>query len=262
MSILIWCFFGGVLFPLISPLGIGFLVLGVVFIAVLLKVERRIKDPVFDLELFRSKPFTQSFLACLLISPMPCFCSNAIILFGSLGLGLSSTVTSTLALPKNLVFCFLPAFLSRLLGRSFRNFRPIFLACGATTAVGCAIASFWNGSTPVSVIYLTMILFGVSTSCQATTIQLNIQVYLPQEKLGIASALVSFGGSIGGALFNAFYNIIYNAKYAAAMEMGGGVHLSQAIIEVFTAVAVPTGVCGALIVLHTLFLVPREKRIS
>jgi len=258
--ILVWCFFGGVLFPRVSALGIGLLVAGAVLLVALFLVERRIQDPVFDLKLFRERPFTQSFLACLLISPMPSFCSTAIILFGSLGLGLSSTITSTLALPKNLVFCFLPTLLSAWLGKDFRWFRPIFLLCGATTAVGCAIAFFWDVSTPVLAIYLTMMLFGVSTSCQATTIQLNIQVYLPQEKMGVAAAMVSFGGSIGSVLFNAVYNIVYNAKYAWAEEMGGGIYLSQAVIEVFTAMAVLTGACGLLIVIHTLLLVPREKK--
>jgi len=259
-SILAWCFFGGVLFPRVSALGNGLIALGVILLWALIRVEKRIKDPVFDLELFRNRAFTQSFLACLLISPMPQFCSTAIILFGSLGLGLSSTVTSTLALPKNLVFCFLPALLSGWLGKDYRRFRPIFLACGMTTAVGCVIAFFWDVSTPVLVIYLTMLLFGVSTSCQSTAIQLNIQVYLPQERMGVASAMVSFGGSIGGALFSAVYNIVYNARYAWAMEMGGGVWLSQAVTEVFSAIAVLTGVCGGLIVVHTLILIPREKK--
>ena len=78
--------------------------------------------------------------------------------------------------------------------------------------------------------------------------------------MGVAAAMVSFGGSIGGALFSAVYNIVYNTKYAWAEKMGGGIYLSQAVIEVFTAMAVLTGVCGALIVVHTLCLVQKEKR--
>jgi hypothetical protein len=82
-------------------------------------------------------------------------------------------------------------------------------------------------------------------------------VSLPQEALGIATAMVSFAGSIGGAVFNAFYNIIYNSKYAEAVELGGGEHLSHAVAEVFSSMSVLTAVCGALIVLVTFVLIPK-----
>lgn len=258
-AILIWCFFGGVLFPRGSALGIALLVVGVILIVILLRVEKRIKEPLIDLNMFRRKPFAQSALACFLIAPMPTLCSSILILFGSMSLGLSNTVTGTLALPKNILFALLPAVLGTWLGRDFRRFRTIFLLCGMTTAVGSFIAAAWNVSTPILAIYLTMLLFGVSTSCQATAIQLYVQVSLPQEELGVAAAMVSFAGSIGGAIFNAAYNIVYNSKYAAAMELGGGEHLAHAISDVFSSMSVLTGVCGALIVIVTLLLIPKGR---
>lgn len=257
--ILLWCIFGGVLFERGSAVGIALLAAGAVLLVALFRAESRIKEPLIDLKMFRYKPFTQSFLGSILISPMPNLCSSILILFGSLGLGLSATVTGTLALPKNIIFSLLPAVLGSWLGRDFRRFRTIFLLCGITTALGSFICASWSVSTSVLAIYLTMILFGVSTSCQATALQLYIQVSLPQEQLGTASAMAAFSGSVGSAIFNAVYNIIYNAKYAAAMELGGGEHLAHAISDVFSAMAILTGVCGALIVVVTFLLIPKGK---
>lgn len=256
-AILIWCFFGGVLFPRVSVLGIALIVMGAILIVTLFWVEKRVKEPLIDLGMFRRKPFAQSALACFLITPMPTLCSSILILFGSVSLGLSNTVTGTLALPKNILFALLPSVLGTWLGRDFRRFRTIFFLCGATTALGSFISATWNISTPILAIYLTMLLFGVSTSCQATAIQLYVQVTLPQKELGVAAAMVSFSGSIGSAIFNAAYNIVYNSKYAAAMELGGGEHLAHAITEVFSSMSILTGVCGALIVAVTLLLIPK-----
>lgn len=259
-SILAWCFFGGVLFPRVSAIGITLLVLGGIFLVILLRAESRIEEPLLDLKMFRHKAFTASFLTYLFIAPMPNLCSSVLILYGKMGLGLSATVASTLAMPKNIVFCILPTFMGIWLGRQYKNFRRIFILCGATIAIGSFISASWGLDTALIAIYLTMILFGVATSCQATAVQLCVQVSLPQKDLGVASSMVIFGNSVGSALYNAFYNIVYNSKYNAAMALGGGEHMAQAMTDVFSAMSILSAVCGVAIVILNILIVPQQPQ--
>ncbi len=257
--ILAWCAFGGTIFPRVSPIGIGLLALGVALFAVLLIVERRVKDPLLNLKLFRLKPFSMSFWAYLLIAPMMCLCSAQLVLFGQRAIGLTAAVSGTLAVPKNLMFLIFPSMLGAWISRDHHRFRPAFLVCGTAITVACAIASTWTVSTPILAIYLTMIVFGVGSCFQAVSIQPYMQVSVDPRDMGIASAMILFANSFGVAIFNAVYNIFYNARYAAAVEMGGGEHLATAMADTFSAMAIFSAVCGAILVVLALVLIPRRR---
>jgi len=257
--ILAWCFFGGLLFPRGSALGIALLVGGVVLLGVLLRVERRISEPLLDLNMFRYKPFIVASVSFVLFPFFANLCSSLLILYGKTTLGLSATMSASLALPKNLMFSLIPPFVGAWLGRDYARFRPVFLSCGGAMAVGSLIAATWNGNTPVLFIYLTMVIFGVS-SCSTNTFPLYVQVTLPQKDIGIASSMVMFFNAFGGALYNALYNIAYNGRYQEAMAQGGGEHLAKAINEVFSQMALWSALGGIIVVALAFFLVPGRKR--
>lgn len=257
--ILAWCAFGGSLFPRVSSVGIGLLAAGVLLLTALLLVERRARDPLLNLELFRGKPFAMSFWAYLLIAPMMCLCSSQLVLFGQRAMGLSATVSGTLAVPKNLMFLIFPSVLGVWIARDRRRFRPAFLICGAAITVACAIAAAWTQNTPLWAIYLTMLVFGVGSCFQAVSIQPYMQVSVDPANLGIASAMILFSNSFGVAIFNAVYNIFYNARYAQAVDLGGGEHLAAAMADTFSAMAAFSAVCGAILFVLALALIPRGK---
>jgi MFS family permease len=257
--ILFWCSFGGSLFGWLSPVGVLLLVGGVVFFLGLIWYERRVADPLINLKLFRNRNFTMSFSAHFLIAPMMCLCSGTLVLFGQMSLGLSATVSGTLAMPKNILFLILPTFFGAWIAKDNQRFRTAFLGCGICITVASLIASFWAVSTPVYVIYLVMIIFGIGSSCHTVAIQPYMQLAMEPENLGIATALVLFANSFGVAMVNGVYNIFYNAKYAAAMEAGGGAHLAQAIAETFSVMAVLSAICGVILAVVTVILIPRRS---
>lgn len=256
--VLSWCAFGDILFSRLSPVGTGLLILGAALLAALLYYERRAKDPLFNLALFQNSHFAMSFLTHLLIAPMVCLCSSVLALYGQVGLGLSATISGTLALPKNILFVLLPSLLGAWIARDQRRFRTAFLTCGGAIALASLLSSVWDTHTSVLTIYLVMILFGIGTSCQSVCIQPYMQMSVPPSDMGIAAAMVQFANSVGTVIFNAFYNIFYNARYSAAMELGGGEHLAQAISQVFSLVALLSAASGVLIVLFTLLIVRAE----
>ena len=257
--VLAWCALGGSLLDRTSPPGLGVLALGVVLLALLLRWEQRCSDPILDLKLFRNRNFAMSFSAHLLVAPMMCLCSSVLALFGQVGLGLTATVSGTLALPKNILFLILPTFLGTWVGRSDRRFRTAFFGCGAAISIASLLAAFWNVQTPIWVIYAVMLIFGLGTSLQAVSIQPYMQMAVDPKDMGIAAALLLFANSIGVVLFNAFYNIFYNAKYQAAIETGGEALLPDAIAETFSAMAILSCVCGAILCAAALLLIPARR---
>lgn len=261
-GVLSWCAFGDDLFPRASATGLALLLGGVALLAFLLGwYERRVPDPLIDLTLFQNRNFSMSFSAHLLIAPMMCLCSSVLVLFGQMGLGLSATVSGTLALPKNILFIILPTFLGAWVARDHARFRITFLGCGMAVAIASALAATWNTATPIGTIYPVMLIFGVGTCCQAVSIQPYMQMAMEPQRMGIAAALLLFANAAGVAIFNAFYNIFYNSKYAQAMALGGGTRLiGEAISQVFSAMAILSAISGVLLAAITLILIPRQGR--
>ena len=255
-----WCSLGGIVFQRGSALGVALLAMGLLLGVLLFWREKQAPDPLIDLTLFRRRHYAVSFAVQMLIPPMVYLCSSVLVLFGQSVMGLSATASGTLAMPKNLLFCVLPSFLGGWISRDKYRFRAVFVLCGAAIVAGSLISAAWSSATPLSVIYLTMLIFGVGTSCQSVTIQPYMQLGVEQDRMGTATANLLFGSSIGGTVFSAVYNIFYNIKYAAAAAQGGGEHIAQAIAETFSAAAIFSAICGLLIMLAVLLLIPGKKK--
>lgn len=255
--VLSWGSFGGLLFPRASVLGLSLLAAGAVFLVVFCLHERRAKDPVLDFSMLRNRNFTVSCGLYIAVAPMVQLCSTGITLFGQKGLGMSATVSSTLAMPKNLLFLVLPSVMGAWLAKDTRRFRTVFLLCGTTIALGGVFAATWNSATPLVLIYLGMLIFGVSTTCQSVGVQPYTQLTISNEEMGSAMGSLQFASALSGMVYTVIYNILYNTRYNAAMAAGGGEHLSQAITEVFSSLALITAGCGIFVIVLTLWMIPR-----
>ena len=255
--VLSWASFGGLLFPRISPLGLGLLGSGAVLLAIFFLHERRAKDPVLDFSLLRNRNCAMSCGMYIAVSPMVQLCSTGITLFGQKSLGMSATVSGTLAMPKNLLFLVLPSVMGAWLARDTRRFRSVFLLYGVTAGLGGLFASTWSSATPLVLIYLGMLIFGVSTTCQAVGVQPFTQLTVSNEDMGGAMGSLQFASALSGMVYTVIYNVLYNTRYDAAMAAGGGEHLSRAITEVFSNLSLITAGCGLAIIALTLWLIPR-----
>lgn len=254
-----WYSFGGTAFPRTSPLGLSLLAAGFVFLALLIFHERRIPYPLLTPRLFSSRNFTVSFSVQFLIPPMVYLCSSMLTLYGQSVRGLSAAASGTLAMPKNLLFCFLPMVLGSALAKDRGRFRGVFLLCGGTICLGSLCMAAWTANTPMLLIYLTMMIFGVGTSCQSVSIQPYMHLGLDPADIGIATAMLQFGSSVGSVLFNAFYTIFYNSRFEAAAALGEA-GTAIAVSETFTALALFSAASGALIAAVAIVMVPRRRK--
>jgi len=213
-SLVVLCNFGGTAFPWISWVSGGLLVAFFLFSFLFIRRETHCADPLLDLSIFTDRNFDLSFACGFLIAPMVNLCSGYLVLFGQVALGLSSTVSSTLALPKNIIYLVLPTFLGIWVSKNTRRYKPAFLGCGALIALAGLLSAFWNISTGIITIYLVMILFGLATSCQSISMQPYMQLTIPPTRIGIASSLISFSTTLGSTLIGAVNTIYFNSRYA------------------------------------------------
>lgn len=255
-----WCSLGGIMFDRKSPIGIFMLVAGFLFLFGLIQYERRVPAPLLTPRLFRNRGFVVSFSVQLLIPPMVYLCSSVLILFGQTVLGLSAAVSGTLAMPKNLLFCILPMILGSFLAKDSNRFRLTFFLCGSAICLGSVIAATWTASTPLIGIYLTMLIFGLGTSCQSVSIQPYMHLEMDPQDIGIATAMIQFGSSVGSVLFTAFYTIFYNLKYASAVSAFGEAGIPLAVSQTFSALSLFSAVSGALIAAVAVFLIPKRRK--
>lgn len=257
-ALIVWCNFGDIYFGRLSLLGLVLLAAGCGLLLLLFRHEARAKDPIFDPRFFQNRSFLLSALTYLLIAPMVCLCSGTLSAYGQVALGLSATVSGTLALPKNLIFLLLPSFLGVWISKDQRRFKPIFLLCGGCIALASVFCCFWGTDTSVFVIYAVMVIFGVGTSCQSVVIQPYMQRTIPHEQIGSATAVLQFANSMGNVAFSAIYSMLYNARYLEATAPGGAGE-AAAIAETFASVAVVSVAAGLGICAATLLLIPRRQ---
>lgn len=257
--ILIWCNFGGTVFPRFSPGALCLLAAGAVLLAVLIWYEPHANDPLLNPKFFHNRNFTLSFITYLAIAPMVCLCSSTLVMYGQIALGLSATASGTLALPKNIIFFLLPAFLGTWLSKGPHRFRSAFLLCGGTIALGSLLCTFWDTKTSIWTIYGVMVIFGIGTSLQSVCIQPYMQRGIPAQELGSAISVIQFANSIGVVLFTSVYSILYNARYLAAIQPGGQ-GPAAAVAQTFSGLAFLSTLAGICICAATLHFIPSARK--
>ena len=172
-----------------------------------------------DLAIFKDRNFDLSFLCGLFIAPMVSLCSGTLILFAQVSLGLSSTLSSTLALPKNIIYLTLPTILGVWISKKYSRYRTAFLWCGLLMAIAGTCSALWTVNTNILTVYLVMIVFGLATSFQSVSLQPYMQLTIPPNRVGIASSLISFSTTLGSTLYSAVYTICYNSRYSISRNV-------------------------------------------
>lgn len=218
-SLVAWCNFGGSLFSWISPLSFLMLLFVILFFILFLIREKNCSSPLIDLAIFKDRNFDLSFLCGLFIAPMVSLCSSTLILFAQVSLGLSSTLSSTLALPKNIIYLTLPTILGVWISKKYSRYRTAFLWCGLLMVIAGTCSALWTVNTNILTVYLVMIVFGLATSFQSVSLQPYMQLTIPPNRVGIASSLISFSTTLGSTLYSAVYTICYNSRYSISRNV-------------------------------------------
>jgi EmrB/QacA subfamily drug resistance transporter len=199
--------------------------------------EPRRKHPLLDLRFFRSVPFSSATLlaVCAFASFAGFLFLNALYLQQVRGLSAFHTGLCTLPLAVAMMVC--APLSGRLVGS--HGTRPSLLAAGAGFLLSTLLLTGLSVSTPMVLILLAYVLFGVGLGMVNPAITNNAVAGMPLSQAGVAAAVASTGRQVGAALGVAVAGTVVSASHAKGSDFTQATH---PIWWIMTA-------CGAIILL-------------
>jgi EmrB/QacA subfamily drug resistance transporter len=199
--------------------------------------EPRRKHPLLDLRFFRSVPFSSATLlaVCAFASFAGFLFLNALYLQQVRGLSAFHTGLCTLPLAVAMMVC--APLSGRLVGS--HGTRPSLLAAGAGFLLSTLVLTGLSVSTPMVLILLAYVLFGVGLGMVNPAITNNAVAGMPLSQAGVAAAIASTGRQVGAALGVAVAGTVVSASHAKGSDFTQATH---PIWWIMTA-------CGAIILL-------------
>jgi EmrB/QacA subfamily drug resistance transporter len=205
-----------------SPLIVGLFAAAGLALVCFLVYEPRRQEPLLDLRFFRSVPFTSATLlaVCAFASFAGFLFLNALYLEQVRGLSAFHTGLYTLPLAVMMMIC---APLSGRLVGSFGT-RPSLLAAGAGFLVSSLLLTRLSLSTPMALLTLAYILFGIGLGMVNPAITNSAVTGMPLAQAGVAAAIASTGRQVGAALGVAVAGTVISTRHAGVAEFAQATH--------------------------------------
>ena len=200
-------------------------------------MSRVAKQPLLDLRFFHSVPFSSATLlaVCAFASFAGFLFLNALYLQQVRGLSAFHTGLCTLPLAIAMMVC--APLSGRLVGR--HGPRPSLLAAGAGFLLSTWMLTGLTVSTPMVLIMVAYVLFGVGLGMVNPAITNNAVAGMPLTQAGVAAAIASTGRQVGAALGVAVAGTVVTASRAQGSDFTQATHPIWWIM---------TG-CGAIVLL-------------
>lgn len=220
-SLVFYLNFGNVMFPRMSLIGIGLLVVGIVGLVALVIYEYRAENPVISVRLFRHKEFTVAWICHFLFTMYVVTASAYMVLFAQSVMKVSATVSSTLSMPQTICSAALASAVGMFIAKNRKNYRTAYMVMGLGGAIPLLVwAFFLRQDSPMIMIYAMTLLGGVAYACDQVINTPYLQTTMPRENYGAAQGMIAFAGSAGGTVCGAVAGAFLNS--GAPMEVSLG----------------------------------------
>jgi EmrB/QacA subfamily drug resistance transporter len=207
---------GATLREFASARNIGLLIVAALLAALFIYVERRARDPIVPLELFRNRVVAVSVTAGFLAGVAMFGAISFVPLFAQGALGSTATEAGSLLTPLMLSWVGLSIVGGRLLLKV--GYRPTTLAGLFLLTLGFALLSNFQRTTPRVWLYVDLILIGAGLGLTMLTLLIAVQQSVSRAQLGIATSLNQFSRSIGGAVGVAIMGAVLTAGLASHLQ--------------------------------------------
>ncbi|MGP4014718.1 MFS transporter [Saccharopolyspora sp. 5N708] len=196
-----------------SPVILGLLAVAVLSVLGVLGYEPRRVDPLLELRLFRSVPFSAAILMALFG-----LCGFSAFLFVTTQYlqdvrGMAALAAGLCLLPVGVLVVVLSPFTGRLIG-SHGPRLPLVVAGGAL-ALGGAASSWLGPATPLPVVLAIYLLFGIFLGTVNPPITNTAVAGMPRSMAGVAASLASAGRQTGTTLGVAIAGTIVGSALAS-----------------------------------------------
>jgi len=199
--------------PSLSMRSVSLSIVALVLLVFFVWIERRVKDPVVPLELFRNRVVAIS-IAIGFLAGIAMFGAITFIPLMAQGvLGATATQAGSFLTPLMLAWVISSVFCGRLLLRF--GTRPLVVAGLFMLAVGLAAMATFTRVTPRYVLIAELILTGIGLGFTMLTLLIAAQHSVPRDQLGITTSLNQFSRTIGGAIGVAILGALMAAGLSA-----------------------------------------------
>ncbi len=183
---------------LLAPHNLALLVAVMALLAWFVRIERRAKEPVIPLQLFRNRIVSLSMIIGFLAGAAMFGAISFVPLFAQGSRGVSATAAGSFLTPLMLAWVSASIVGGRLLIRV--GSRPLVVAGLLFLVTGFAGLAMADRQTPTSLLVVALTVIGVGLGLTMLTLLIAVQHAVPRNQLGIATSLNQFFRSIGGAM--------------------------------------------------------------
>jgi MFS family permease len=195
--------------PVIVGLGIGFVLLGALFVV----VEQRASEPIVPLPMFRISVFRVSVGTAAIVGFSMFGALTFLPLYLQIVHGASAT-SSGLQLAPMMAFVLAMAIYSGRRTTSTGKYKRFPVIGSALTTVAILLMSTIGVHTPFWQLAIYMAILGTGLGLTMQILMLAAQNAVPYSELGVATSLSTFARSIGGSLGVAVFGTIFNTRLA------------------------------------------------
>jgi len=189
---------GGTAAGLMQPRNLLMLVVVIVLLIWFLRIERKAKEPIIPLALFRNRVVAISMIIGFLAGVAMFGAISFVPLFAQGALGASATTAGSFLMPLMLAWVSASIVGGRLLIRV--GARPVVIAGLMTMVAGFTGLSLATEQTRQAVLMVELTVIGIGLGLTMLTLLIAVQHAVPRDQLGIATSLNQFFRSIGGAM--------------------------------------------------------------
>ncbi len=213
-----------------SPLVIGLFLASVALVVVWVLVERRVREPLVDLKLFRLRPYDGALTANLTMNMAFAGLSYLLVLWLENARGYSPIAAGMLMLPATVgIFALIPV--GGRMDARYGGRRPVLIGL-VVMSLGLAVLGVLNSDTTILLISVALVVIGVGLGLLSTPISNTAVGGVPESLAGTAAGVFKMssmvGGALGVALLSAFARGFTRADSSDAIASVG---LTQAQVD-------------------------------
>ncbi len=207
---------GGKEYPWSSWQIIGLFATSFIFLLAFVLVEKKAREPILSMELFKNKTFTVTNIIGFLmglgmfgsIMFLPLFLQGVV--------GISATKSGNTMIPMMLAMVLTSILGGQLITRV--SFRAMFVAGMSFMATGFYLLSTMTVHTTSFVATTYIVVLGLGMGLIMPTVTLAVQNAFPPEQRGVATSSTQFFRSIGGTLGMTILGVIMNHQSISLLE--------------------------------------------
>src|SRR4051812_13174115 len=230
-GVLLACAWGGTTYPWGSAQVLLAAVIGVAGGIVFFLIERRAKEPLLPLGMFRMRTFAVSSLAALAIGGVLFGITIYVPVYMQGVLGVSATSSGVVLIPLTLGWV-VAAFVSGQLITKTGRYKIYTLLGSALVLAGSLLMALLDEHSTSAVASAFLVVIGLGMGLMSQTYVIATQNRVAQSDLGVATAAIQFFRSMGGSLAVAGLGALLTAQLGAdvdANRLTAGVgHVSEA----------------------------------